>query len=241
MMNQDVQISIVIPFKDESESIPVLSYELCKVIDNSRFSWECVWVDDGSTDNSSEKIKELMRKRGDYHLIQFDNNYGQSAALASGFKKSKGEIIVTLDSDLQNDPSDIPGLIEQLLNSNFDMVNGIRKNRQDTIVRLLSSRIANKFRNSLTRSSVTDVGCSIRVFFRRCIENVPVFKGMHRFLPTLVEMQGFRITEAVVNHRPRLTGKTKYGIKNRLWVGIVDTLAVCWMQHRFVYPKIKAI
>jgi glycosyltransferase involved in cell wall biosynthesis len=229
----------VIPFKDEAESIPLLSDELNTVIDNNRFSCECIWVDDGSTDNSSEIIKHLMESRHDYRLIQFDKNYGQSAALGCGFRKSRGEIIVTLDSDLQNDPSDIPGFLDLLLNSTFDMVNGIRKNRHDSAIRLLTSRIANQFRNTLTRSSVTDVGCSMRVFYRKCVENIPVFKGMHRFLPTLVEMQGFCITEAIVNHRPRLKGRTKYGIQNRLWVGIIDTLAVRWMQHRFVYPKLK--
>jgi glycosyltransferase involved in cell wall biosynthesis len=241
MEDQEVQISVVIPFKDEAESIPLLSDELSTVIDNNRFCWECIWIDDGSTDNSSEKVKYLMRSRPDYQLIQFDKNYGQSAALGCGFKKSRGKIIVTLDADLQNDPADIPGLLDLLLDSNIDMVNGIRKNRRDSMIRLISSRIANKYRNKLTGSSVTDVGCSIRVFYRRCVENVPIFKGMHRFLPTLVEMQGFRITEAPVNHRPRIKGTTKYGINNRLWVGIIDTLAVAWMQHRFVYPKTKLV
>lgn len=240
-MVQDVQISLVIPFKNEAESIPLLSDELCTVIDNNRFCWECIWVDDGSTDNSSEKVKYLMQRRPDYHLIQLDKNYGQSAALGCGFKKSRGEIIVTLDADLQNDPADIPGLLDLLLDSNFDMVNGIRRNRHDSLVRIVSSRIANKFRNGLTQSSVTDVGCSMRAFHRKCIENVPTFKGMHRFLPTLVEMQGFQITEAPVNHRPRIKGTTKYGVNNRLWVGIIDTFAVAWMQRRFVYPKTKLV
>jgi dolichol-phosphate mannosyltransferase len=241
MIDQDVQISVVIPFKDEAESIPLLSDELSTVIDNNRFCWECIWIDDGSADNSSEKVKHLMRSRPDYHLIQFDKNYGQSAALGCGFKKSRGKIIVTLDADLQNDPADIPGLLDLLLDSNVDMVNGIRKKRRDSVIRLISSRIANKYRNTLTRSSVTDVGCSMRVFYRRCVENVPIFKGMHRFLPTLVEMQGFKITEAPVNHRPRIKGITKYGVNNRLWVGIIDTLAVAWMQRRFVYPKTKLV
>jgi dolichol-phosphate mannosyltransferase len=240
-MVQDIQISVVIPFKDEAESILLLSDEICRVIDNSRFTWECIWIDDGSSDNSSEKVKTLMQRRPDNHLIQLEKNYGQSAALGCGFKKSRGDIIVTLDADLQNDPADIPRLLDLLLDSNYDMVNGIRKNRHDSTLRIVSSKIANKFRNGLTQSSVTDVGCSVRVFYRRCVENVPIFKGMHRFLPTLVEMQGFRITEAPVNHRPRIKGATKYGINNRLWVGIIDTLAVAWMQRRFVYPKAKLI
>jgi dolichol-phosphate mannosyltransferase len=240
-MVQDIQISVVIPIKDEAESILLLSDELCRVIDNNRFIWECIWVDDGSCDDSSEKVKTLMQRRPDNHLIQLEKNYGQSAALGCGFKRSRGNIIVTLDADLQNDPADIPRLLDLLLDSNYDMVNGIRKNRRDSTLRIVSSKIANKFRNGLTQSSVTDVGCSIRVFYRRCVENVPIFKGMHRFLPTLVEMQGFRITEAPVNHRPRIKGFTKYGVNNRLWVGIIDTLAVAWMQRRFVYPKAKLI
>lgn len=238
-MVQDIQISVVIPFKDEAESILLLSDELYSVIDNNRFTWECIWIDDGSKDGSSEKVKYLIQQRPDNRLIQLDKNYGQSAALGCGFKKARGEIIVTLDADLQNDPADIPCLLDLLLNSNYDMVNGVRKKRHDSMIRIMSSKIANKFRNGLTQSSVTDVGCSIRAFYRKCVENVPIFKGMHRFLPTLVEMQGFRITEAPVNHRPRIKGITKYGVNNRLWVGIIDTFAVAWMQHRFVYPKIK--
>lgn len=239
LINQDVSVSIVIPFKDEQDSIPLLSIELCDVMNRSNYKWECIWVDDGSVDNSVQNVKNILQHRSNYSLIEFDRNYGQSAALWYGFKKTESDIIVTIDCDLQNNPHDIPLIVDTLIKSGADMVNGVRRKRNDSIVRKLSSKIGNGFRNFVTNSSVTDVGCSIRAFYRHCIVNVTAFKGMHRFLPTLIEMQGFSIIEIHVDHRHRIKGKTKYGINNRLWVGLIDTLAVKWMQHRLVYPKTK--
>jgi glycosyltransferase involved in cell wall biosynthesis len=171
--------------------------------------------------------------------VDLDRNYGQSAAMSAGFGAASGEVFATLDGDGQNDPADLPMLIGRLLEGGVDMVNGVRRKRRDSIIRKISSRVANRFRNWLTHESVTDVGCSIRAFRRECVRGIPVFKGMHRFFPTLVRMQGFAITEVSVNHRPRTKGVTKYGIHDRLWVGIWDTMAVRWMLARMVFPKVR--
>ncbi|OPY67421.1 MAG: Undecaprenyl-phosphate 4-deoxy-4-formamido-L-arabinose transferase [Syntrophorhabdus sp. PtaU1.Bin002] len=158
-----------------------------------------------------------------------------------GFQNTVGDIIATLDGDGQNDPADIPRLITLLQEHNADMVNGVRSKRNDSFVRKISSRIANGFRNWVTGDNITDVGCALRVFRSRCVKRIPVFKGMHRFFPTLVRIQGFsRIIESPVNHRPRTRGKTKYGIQNRLWVGLADLGAVKWMQSRLVFPEIQS-
>ena len=235
-----MDITIIIPVKDEAESILQLAKEVSDAMANTQFSWECLWIDDGSTDGTLEQLTRLSKQGTHHRFLSLDKNYGQSAAMAMGFKHARADILVTLDGDGQNDPKDIPALVHQLINQKADMVNGWRKNREDSSVRKFSSRIANGFRNKLTKENVKDVGCSIRAFRRGCVEQVPVFKGMHRFLPTLIRISGYtHIIEIPVNHRPRERGKTKYGIHNRLWVGLYDTFAVCWMQKRMVFPKVK--
>jgi len=204
--------------------------------------WECIWIDDGSTDTTVGELKKLSACDARHRLVILARNFGQSAALSVGFQNATGDILVTLDGDGQNDPADIPRLIEKLQKHGADMVNGVRQKRHDSFIRKISSRIANNFRDWVTGDSVTDVGCSVRVFKRECVKGIPVFKGMHRFLPTLVRMQGYtHIMESLVNHRPRVRGKTKYGIQNRLWVGLADLAAVKWMQSRLVFPEVQSM
>ena len=155
----------------------------------------------------------------------------------AGFRAALGELVATLDADLQNDPADLPKLLAAL--DHADVVNGVRANRQDSWVRQLSSRIANGFRNWVTGESVSDVGCSLRVMRREYLDGVTMFRGMHRFLPTLLRLRGARVTEIPVTHRPRRHGESKYGIGNRLWVGLVDVFAVRWMQSRFVRYEVR--
>lgn len=236
-----IDVSIIIPVKDEEENIDILANEVNVAMKNVNLSWECVWVDDGSTDTTAMKLKKLNEKNPRHRFVLLVHNFGQSAALSVGFKSAVGNIIATLDGDGQNDPADIPRLIELLQKNSADVVNGVRQKRHDSFVRKVSSRIANNFRDWVTGDKVTDVGCSIRVFRSQCVKRIPLFKGMHRFFPTLVKMQGFaRIIELPVNHRPRMRGKTKYGIQNRLWVGLTDLVAVKWMQSRLVFPEIKS-
>ena len=223
---------------NEEDNILILADEITEAMKSLKESWECLWVDDYSTDATVEKLEALSKKDPRHKLILHNKNYGQSAALATGFKHAEGEIFVTLDGDGQNDPASIPPLVKKLIEEDADMVNGWREKRRDSLIRKISSRVANAYRNFLTGEKIRDVGCALRAFKRECVENVPVFKGMHRFFPTLVRMSGHtKILEEPVNHRQRERGKTKYGINNRLWVGIADTFAVCWMRWRMVYPK----
>lgn len=234
-----VEITVLVPVRDEAESVPVLAGEIEAVMQGLGRPWECLWVDDGSTDGTLDALRALVRSRGPHRLLSFDRNYGQSAALAQGILEARGEIVVTLDADLQNDPADVPRLLAPLDRGEADMVNGWRAQRQDGFVRRVSSRIANGFRNRMTGETVRDVGCSLRAFRRASVLSVPVFRGMHRFLPTLARVQGARLLEIAVTHRPRRFGRTKYGIGNRLWVGLADTMAVRWWQRRSVRPRVR--
>jgi dolichol-phosphate mannosyltransferase len=231
-------VSIVVPVLNEEESVPLLAREVTAAFDGGPWSWECVWVDDGSTDGTPEQIRALNRADPRHRYAVHDRNHGQSAALLTGFARARGRIFATLDGDLQNDPSDLPRLIEKLLAEDVDMVNGVRANRRDSWLRRISSRIANGFRNRVSGATATDVGCSVRAFYRECVDGLPRFHGMHRFLPTLVSLRGWRVTEVDVNHRPRRLGTTSYGVHNRLWVGIADTFGVRWLSSRSVNPRV---
>jgi dolichol-phosphate mannosyltransferase len=233
-----VEITVLVPVKDEEESIPVLAAEVEPVLDGLCRRWEMLWIDDGSTDGTLARLRELGARRSVHRWLSFDRNYGQSAAFAAGFRHARGAIVVTLDADLQNDPEDIPALLALLDRGDADMVNGVRTERRDSWIRRVSSRLANGFRNRLTAESVRDVGCSLRAFRREFVLEVPLFRGMHRFLPTLARLQGARLAEVPVRHRPRRFGRTKYGIGNRLWVGVEDTLGVRWLLRRAVRPVV---
>ena len=239
MKDRQVEVSIIIPLKDESENIESLARELTTVFDQQPWPWECLWVDDGSTDQSLVLLDRLAESDKRHRYLAFDRNAGQSAALWAGFQASKGQILATLDGDGQNDPADIPRFVEMIRSDHADMVNGYRTRRKDNIVRKLSSRIANAFRNWVTGKRVRDVGCSTRAFKRICAAYLPRFAGMHRFLPTLVAMQGFRLAEVPANHRPRLKGQTKYNIRNRFWVGLADSFGILWLKRRSFYYTIS--
>lgn len=227
-----IELSIVIPVKDEEDNIAALADEVNGVMSQQEAEWECIWIDDGSTDSSLPEIEKIIQANSRHRVISFAKNAGQSAALWAGFKECTGQYIATLDGDRQNDPADIPRLLKRLTADDADMVNGYRSKREDNFVRKIASRIANGFRNLTTGKTVRDVGCSTRAFRRECVETLPLYAGMHRFLPTLVSMQGFKISEIPVNHRSRDRGTTKYSINNRLWVGIYDIFGVMWLQKR---------
>ncbi len=235
-----IRYSIIIPVKDEEENIELLAREIEEVMSlYKREEWECIWVDDGSTDSTPYILQRLHKRDPHHHYVSFQKNAGQSAALFAGFRKARGDILITMDGDGQNDPSDIPRLIEELENRGVDMVNGYRARRQDNMIRLLSSKIANGVRNLITGNTVRDVGCSSRAFKRKCVEAFIPFKGMHRFIPTLVHYQGYTWMEIPVNHRPRKGGMSKYGISNRLWVGLLDLFGVWWIRIRGFSYSIK--
>ncbi len=225
-------LSIVVPLYNEAENLPQLNEEIRTTLVDRAIDYEVIYVDDGSTDESPRVLRSLVETDARLRLIRLAVNSGQTAAFAAGIRASRGEVIVTLDADLQNDPADIPRLLDAM--DTCDIVCGIRQDRQDSRVRLLSSRIANSVRNRLTGESITDVGCSLRAFRRELTEGLPLFTGMHRFLPTLLRLQGGRVREIPVRHRPRVHGTSKYGIHNRLWTGLADLFAVRWMLKRWI-------
>lgn len=234
-----LELSVVVPVRDEEASIPILAAEVEAALDGAGISWECVWVDDGSRDGTRAALLALSERRAEHRLIRLDPGGGQSAALLTGFAAVRGELVATLDGDLQNDPSDLPRMVEELRSRDVDLVNGVRIRRRDRWIRRVSSRIANGFRNIVTREQVTDVGCAIRVFRSRGVSRLPSFRGMHRFLPTLLRLQGYSLAELPVSHRPRQAGRTHYGVHNRLWVGLLDTFGVWWLQRRWVEPVVE--
>lgn len=230
------EVSIIVPVKDEAENIKSLAQELTAVMDGQSYGWECIWVDDGSTDGTLSILATLAESDPRHRFLSFERNAGQSAALHAGFTKARGNVLATIDGDGQNDPGDLPGLIEMVRSGRTDMANGYRARRHDSWIRKISSKTANAIRNRVTGKTVRDVGCSTRAFRRECAAHLPLFAGMHRFLPTLVALQGWRLAETPVNHRPRLRGESKYGMHNRLWVGLADLLGVFWLKKRaFAY------
>jgi len=230
-------VSVVIPAYNEQESIGACLDELKSVMDGLGRPYEIVVVDDGSTDRTLEVLKEKKRVAAELVVLKFDRNYGQTAAFDAGFRAARGGIIVAMDADLQNDPADIPRLLE--LVGPWDVVCGYRQKRRDSLVRRVSSRIANWVRNKVTRDDIRDVGCSLRAMKAQCVERLKLYDGMHRFLPTLLKMDGWTVTQVPVNHRPRRWGRAKYGVWNRLFRALRDLMAVRWMQARWLRYRIE--
>lgn len=226
------EISVVVPVFNEEESLPILSAELQGVLRSLGRPCEVIFVDDGSTDGSLEALRRLKAQDSGVRIVRLRRNAGQSAALAAGFRAARGEVVVTLDADLQNDPADIPRLLGHL--EGYDVVCGVRTDRQDGWLRRASSRIAGGVRNRLTGDPVADAGCTLRVYRTEYLKRLPLFSGMHRFLPTLLKLEGARLTAIPVNHRPRRHGQSKYNIRNRIWRSLVDLFAVRWMQRRWI-------
>lgn len=230
-------ITIVIPVKNEQETLPGLAKEIDAAFAAQTYPWEVLWVDDGSTDRSRELMQALPAP---HRWIALDRNHGQSAAFAAGFRAARGTWVGTLDGDGQNDPVDLPRQLARALEKGVDMVNGIRAKRQDSWFRKLSSKIGNGVRNAMTGNTVKDVGCSTRVARREALIDLPFFHGMHRFLPTLVQMKGWSIDEIPVNHRPRAGGASKYGLWNRAPSAFRDLFGVRWLKLRNRNFKVAA-
>jgi dolichol-phosphate mannosyltransferase len=235
-----LDLSVVVPVYNEEPNIDALALEISSAMEPEKWTWECLWVDDRSTDGTFEALVRLHERDRRHQYLRLATHEGQSAALAVGFSNSRGRYIATLDGDGQSDPADVPRLVSRLENDGLHVVNGRREKRMDNFVRKASSRIANAFRNRLTGESVPDVGCSLRAFRRECVDGVFVYRGMHRFLPTLIKLNGYdKSAEMAVRHRPRRLGQTKYSVGNRLWVGIADTFGVVWMKRRGAAPRVQ--
>jgi dolichol-phosphate mannosyltransferase len=228
-MSATVLLSVVIPVRDEADAIPILAADLGRVLAASGLAWEACWVDDGSRDATRDQLRALAAP---HRFLAFDRSYGKSAAYEAAFRSVHGTWIATLDGDGQDDPADLPRLLGEAQGRPADLVVGVRSRRLDSFTRRLSSRLGNAARRCCTRDTFRDIGCGIRVGRRAVFLGLPFFSGMHRFIPTLAQMQGHAVAELPVQHRPRLGGRSKYGIANRCWVGIADLLGVRWLLRR---------
>jgi dolichol-phosphate mannosyltransferase len=225
-----LDLSVVIPIYNERENLVPLEEKLNETLAGLNLDYEVVLVDDGSRDGSAELIGKLQKHNSRLRLVRFAENSGQSAAFMAGFRAANGRIIVTMDADLQNDPADIPLLLDKI--GEFDVVCGWRHERNDPWIKKISSKVANAVRNQLSQETITDTGCSLKGFRRECVAPLVLFNGMHRFFPTLMKMEGFTVTEVKVRHHCRLHGQSKYNIRNRLWSSWNDLLGVRWLKKR---------
>jgi dolichol-phosphate mannosyltransferase len=225
-----VELSIVLPVFNEAQSLPILWEELQAVIKTLDDSAEVIVVDDGSTDASVEFVRLLQVSDSRVRLIRLAANRGLSSALAAGLRAVRGRIVVTLDSDLQSDPRDIPLLLAEL--ERWDAAVGWRQARRDPWLKRLSSRIANRVRGAVLGDEVRDSACSLRAMHRRCVDSLQFFDGFHRFVPALLRQAGHRVIVVPVHHRARRFGVSHYGVRNRAWRGVVDMLGVRWLDAR---------
>ena len=225
-------VSVIVPLFNEEENISILQSELRAALDG--LDYEVVFVDDGSLDCTVERIETAPNVL----LIRFEKNTCQSAALYAGLQAARGANAVLIDGDLQNDPADIPRLLAEVARG-ADLVCGYRINRQDTLVKRLTSRIANAVRSRFTKDGVRDTGCTLKAIRRECISALIPFKGMHRFIPALIKGAGYRLVEIPVNHRPRRFGQSKYGLGNRALRATIDMFGVRWLLSRRLNYKIR--
>lgn len=238
-MQHSPTLSIVLPIYNEEENLRELHAEIVKALEPLDIPFEILMIDDGSKDTSLAVIKELASQDERVRFLAFAKNCGQSAAFAAGFQGARGEKIITMDADLQNDPADVGNMLKAWDAQGADMVIGRRKKRMDSWIKRISSKVGNGVRNWLTSETVSDTGCSLKIMRADMARRIPMFTGMHRFLPTLMKMEGAKVVEVDVNHRPRLHGSSKYGTIDRAIAGAKDLLAVRWMQKRHINYSIK--
>jgi len=221
-------LSLVVPIYNEQENIPTLLQRVGAALQQIGQPFEVVIVDDGSTDTGPQMLAEGMRQYPWLRVLRMAKNGGQSAA----FDAARGQVIATIDGDLQNDPEEIPRLLPML--DNYDMITGWRKDRHDTKFRRLQTRIANRVRNWLSQETIQDSASSLKLYKRHCLAGIQLYNGMHRFMPTLVKMRGFTVLETPVKHSARFAGTAKYGFRNRALRAFIDLLAVRWMKSRWL-------
>lgn len=219
-----IDISVVVPLYNEEQSLMPLSLSIRDALDRTNSIYEVIFVDDGSTDNSLKVLKEIHRKNRRYKFISFRKNYGKSAALSVGFQHALGKIIVTMDADLQDDPNEIPKLIEKL-EAGYDLVNGWKRKRHDPISKTIPSKLFNFTTALLTGIKLRDFNSGLKAYKREVVQDIKVYGEMHRFLPVLANWAGYKVTEVPVIHHPRKYGKTKFGF-SRTWHGLLDLITV---------------
>ena len=228
------EIAVIVPALNEQENVIPLAREIVAALEGVA-TFEIIFVDDGSDDETVARLAACQREEPRLRILRHKRRAGQSGAIRSGIRAARAGLIATLDGDGQNDPADIPALLarfRQVHGQGVGMIAGERRKRQDNALRRLSSRIANKVRSALLNDGVMDTGCGLKLFPRSLYLDLPYFDHQHRFLPALVQRQGLRVLTEKVNHRPRGGGTSKYGVMNRLWVGIVDICGVLWLKRR---------
>ena len=221
------KLSVVVPVYNEEGNVRELHKEIVDVCIKNDYEYEIIFVDDGSSDRTVEVCKSLHPLK----LIQLRRNFGQTAAMDAGIKAARYDYIVTMDGDRQNDPADIPNMIEYLEDNNLDVVSGWRKNRKDSIMKKITSRGANFLRHLIVHDGIHDSGCSLKVYRRECFEGISLYGEQHRFIPAILKIKGFSVGEIIVNHRPRTSGKTKYNWKRTI-KGFVDMISV-WFWNKY--------
>lgn len=230
-----LDVSVVVPIYNEVESLPLLTEAIAQTLSENQLSYEIICVDDGSTDGSTELLKQLAQTRTDILGVLLRRNYGQTPAMAAGFKYARGRVIVSLDADLQNDPADIPRLLDKLAEG-YDLVSGWRQHRKDaTLTRLLPSKIANWLIGRVTGVKIHDYGCSLKAYRAELLRDMNLYGELHRFLPALAFIEGARITELPVRHHARRYGRSKYGLGRTLRV-LMDLLTIWFMKTFLTRP-----
>lgn len=225
-------LSLVIPCYNEQESVPTLLSRVEAALKKTGRSFEVIIIDDGSTDQTPHLLAEAMRRLPWLRVLRMARNVGQSAGFEAGFAAARGQVLATIDADLQNDPEEIPRLLPLL--EGVDMVTGWRRDRQDTAFRRWQSRMGNRIRNWITEETVNDSASSLKLYRAEAIKGLKLFRGAHRYFPTLVKMRGFTVREEPVKHSARFAGTAKYGFRNRAFVGIMDLFGVRWMKKRYL-------
>jgi len=242
VMPQIATISLVIPVFNEEDNLPILAEQIRQALEPLEAqgrTFKTIFIDDGSRDGSLAVMRDIAKADPRFCYLAFAANCGQSAGFGAGFEAAQGDVVVTMDADLQNDPADIPAMIETFEAQDADMVIGWRQKRRDSWIKRIASKIGNNVRNRLTRETVRDTGCSLKVMRADMARRMPMFHGMHRFMPTLMKLQGAKVVEVPVNHRPREHGQSKYGTLDRAMAGGYDLFAVRWMQSRHRRWEIK--
>src|ERR1044071_2961480 len=238
-MDEAPYLSLVIPAYNEQENIPTLLARVDGALRQMGKPFEVLIVDDGSTDDTARLLEEGRGRYPWLRVLRMEKNAGQSAAFEAGFAAARGEVIATIDADLQNDPEEIPRLLPML--DGYDMVTGWRKERADTSFRRWQTKMANRIRNWLSDETIQDSASSLKLYKRHCVEGLKLYNGMHRFFPTLVKMRGYTVLETPVKHSERYAGTAKYGLRNRALRAVVGLLAVRWMKKRYLRYEVKEV
>lgn len=228
-------LSIVIPVFNEQDNVIKLAQEIDRAFRNATYSWEVIWVDDDSEDFTVDILNSHVTKKLNHKILRMPSRSGQSASVLNGINHSKHDLIATLDGDGQNSPYDLISLKIVLEETDYLLIQGVRVERHDSNMRLFSTGLANGFRRTVLGDEFNDVGCAVRIFRKEIVKGLPAFKGWHRFLPVMISyLHPGKVLEYPVSHRERIAGKSKYGVLNRLWVGLFDLIGMLWFKKRMI-------